>query len=210
MERIDTTTIKAEIQNAIAELIQLGFSAKVAEAIRDRLTPNERDQNATVSALKHITAQASQGHCLELSCMALYHLSQKYSSWFPKSVVIQIQPNSGQKNHMKYDWAYHAGLVMKDVLGNWHFISPANHDKSLLLTHFMSPALEQVLLQVEDQTLQQPSPQLMPTAAEIEDFLATHSTQIQRNQRQPFLIDVPVMTKFCGKVLTASTSVVIC
>lgn len=214
-EASEITKQRALINAAVAELIQLGFSGKVAQEIKKHLLNHAlhpyQERNKELAL---ITSRASEGQCLELSGIALYHLSKKYSDLFPTAVLIQIEPTDTEKAHVKFGWTYHSGVIMQDVLGSWHFISPANYkpsqpEDSLLFTHFESKSLNQVLDQVAAQTFIKPSPLSTPTSSEIIHFVNNHNTSPSRNQRQPYIIEVPVLIKFSGKVVPGTTSLVL-
>ncbi|HWA51925.1 MAG TPA: hypothetical protein VG895_02655 [Patescibacteria group bacterium] len=113
--------------------------------------------------------RSTEQNCFINSEFAAMFLVDRYSNLFKTLFLIEARADNND-SFKKGNWRSHSGLVFEDVLGKWHFISPANFDdkkkNNPMFTHIRGDDLNELLTNITDSETKE-GLQIWPSETEI-------------------------------------------
>lgn len=147
---IHSSEIKSQIIDTIADSILVSYAVEINQYLSNIHKDIGQD-------FVEILIGKTDRKCLSNSKRAALFIFDKYPDLFKKAFILHADFSDApdikkSRPFKKGNWTDHAGLVLEDIQGEWHFISPANHrlePPSPLLTHYRAGSLETILEQIE-------------------------------------------------------------
>lgn len=193
-----------DVNHAIETAIMTSFVPRLKEMHDD---PNNKDKD-----YQQLLKEALDGACFINSALAAAFLLENYQHLFDQMMLIEADAIGLKIGSFKrVAAANHAGLIMKDLHGDWHYITPANNPKPPrnvflaaikrrlghkedfpLLTHLREKSLKKIIKSIEILESNRKKHNLYPTEDEINQAIlsANLSELIQTRPNQDSIIHV--------------------